>query len=130
MDKLGQRRELDLRVNADDANHQGTEHANLHKAGDRMVELAHLFPNEQDELKRFALNQCARELLLAQSSDWLFIITNGTMVDYAKKRIKDHIGRFTKLYNQIKSDTIDEEFLKDISKKDCVFPDIDYQIYK
>ena len=23
------------------------------------------------------------------------------MVDYAKKRIKDHIGRFTKLYNQI-----------------------------
>ena len=27
-------------------------------------------------------------------------------------------------------DTIDEEFLKDISKKDCVFPDIDYQIYK
>ena len=77
-----------------------------------------------------ALNQAARELLLAQSSDWLFIITNNTMVDYAHRRIKDHIGRFTKLYNQIKSDTIDEEFLKDISKKDCVFPDIDYQIYK
>ena len=34
------------------------------------------------------------------------IITNGTMVDYAKKRIKDHIGRFTKLYNQIKKDNI------------------------
>ena len=47
------------------------------------------------DLYRRALNQCARELLLAQSSDWLFIITNGTMVDYAKKRIKDHIGRFT-----------------------------------
>ena len=60
-------------------------HRHLHKAGDRMVELAHLFPNEQDELKRFALNQCARELLLAQSSDWLFIITNQTMVDYAKE---------------------------------------------
>ena len=45
-----------------------------------------------------ALNQMARELLRAQSSDWLFIITNNTMVDYAHKRIKDHIGRFTKLY--------------------------------
>ena len=71
-----------------------------------------------------------KRIATSSKSDWLFIITNGTMVDYAKKRIKDHIGRFTKLYNQIKSDTIDEEFLKDISKKDCVFPDIDYQIYK
>ena len=40
------------------------------------------------------------------------------MVDYAKKRIKDHIGRFTKLYYQIKENNIDEIFLKDISKKD------------
>ena len=103
-------------------------HRHLHVAGDRMCELAYLFPNAKGLLKK-ALNQCARELLLAQSSDWLFIITNGTMVDYAKKRIKDHIGRFTKLYYQIKNDEIDEEFLKDISKKDCVFPDIDYHIY-
>ena len=94
-----------------------------------MVELAKTFPNEKNALKKKALNQCARELLLAQSSDWLFIITHGTMVDYAKKRIKDHIGRFTTLYEQIKNDTINEDFLKDISKKDKIFPDIDYMIY-
>ena len=93
-----------------------------------MCELAHLFPNAKG-LKKKALNQCVRELLLAQSSDWLFIITNGTMVDYAKKRIKDHIGRFTALYNQIKNDKINEDFLKDISTKDKIFPDIDYMIY-
>ena len=104
-------------------------HRHLHVAGDRMVELCHTFPNENDTIKREALNQCARELLLAQSSDWLFIITNGTMVDYAKKRIKDHIGRFTKLYNQIKADEIDKDFLKSIQKKDCIFPEIDYMIY-
>lgn len=103
-------------------------HKHLHVAGDKMCELARAFPNEKG-LKKKALNQCARELLLAQSSDWLFIITNGTMVDYAKKRIKDHIGRFTTLYEQIKNDKIDEEFLKDISKKDSIFPDIDYMIY-
>lgn len=62
-------------------------HRHLHVAGDKMVELANLFPDEsKNSLKRKALNQCARELLLAQSSDWLFIITNGTMVDYAKKK--------------------------------------------
>ena len=76
-----------------------------------------------------ALNQAARELLLVQSSDWLFIITNNTMVDYAHRRIKDHIGRFTKLYNELNSGKIDKNFLSEIEEKDCVFPDIDYRIY-
>ncbi len=105
-------------------------HRHLHKAGDRMVELANLYPNENDGIRKKALDQCARELLLAQSSDWLFIITNGTMVDYAKKRIKQHIGRFTKLYYQIKNDDIDEKFIDDIYKQDLIFKDIDYRIYK
>ena len=105
-------------------------HRHLHVAGDRMVELANKFSNEKDKLKVRALNQCARELLLAQSSDWLFIITNGTMVDYAKKRIKDHIGRFTKLYYEILENKIDEDLLKDIEEKDCIFQEIDYMIYK
>ena len=52
------------------------------------------------------------------------------MVDYAKKRIKDHIGRFSKLYQQIKDDKIDRKFLKNISEIDCIFPEIDYTIYK
>ena len=94
-----------------------------------MVELAHTYYNEHNPLKICALNQCAREVLLAQSSDWLFIITTGTMVDYAKKRIKDHVGRFNKLYEQITTNTIDENFLNSISQKDCIFPEIDYKIY-
>ena len=52
-----------------------------------MCELANLFPNAKG-LKKKALNQCARELLLAQSSDWLFIITNGTMVDYVPAKVE------------------------------------------
>ena len=104
-------------------------HRHLHKAGDRMCELASLYPNEGNTLRRQALNQCARELLLAQSSDWLFIITNGTMVDYAHKAIKERIGRFTKLYHQIKNDKIDAKFLLEVFDKDDIFPDIDYMIY-
>jgi uncharacterized membrane protein YczE len=50
-------------------------------------------------------------------------------LDYAKSRIKTYIGRFTKLYSQIKKNEIDENFLKDIQIKDCIFPDIDYHIY-
>ena len=113
-------------------------HRHLHVAGDRMVELATIFDKEkmdalspaEKKLFKRALNQCARELLLAQSSDWLFIITNGTMVDYAKKRIKDHIGRFTKLYYELKNEKIDEKFLSNIEILDCIFPEIDYSIYR
>ena len=104
-------------------------HRHLHKAGDRMCELAREFPNEGDTLRRQALNQCARELLLAQSSDWLFIITTGTMVEYAHKAIKDHIGRFTKLYHQNKKDKIDAKFVLDVFNKDDIFPEIDYMVY-
>ena len=104
-------------------------HKHLHVAGDRMVKLCHDFWHEKEAVKIRALNQCARELLLAQSSDWLFIITNGTMVEYAKKRIKDHIGRFTNLYEQLYSNNINEEYLKEIEQKDHIFPDIDYHIY-
>ena len=116
-------------------------HRHLHTLGNRMCYLADRYPNEESaSLKRRILNQCARELVLAQSSDWLFIITNGTMVDYAKKRIKDHVGRFTKLYlwltedkNLIDNNKLSKEklnFLKSIEEKDCIFPDIDYMLYK
>ena len=51
------------------------------------------------------------------------------MVDYAHRRIKDHIGRFTRLYNELNSGKIDRKFLSEIEEKDPVLPDIDYRIY-
>ncbi len=40
------------------------------------------------------LQQLARELLLAQASDWTFLITTGTARDYAETRLADHLRRF------------------------------------
>ena len=45
-------------------------------------------------LQRRALNQAARELLLAQSSDWAFIMKTGTMVDYAVRRTREQPAPF------------------------------------
>jgi 1,4-alpha-glucan branching enzyme len=99
-----------------------------HIAEARMLELTRDFPYADGLLKR-ALNQAARELVLAQSSDWAFIITTGTMVTYAIKRFKDHIHRFTKLYEQIKSSNIDERWLAEVESRDNIFPEIDYLVY-
>ncbi|MCL2335059.1 MAG: DUF1957 domain-containing protein, partial [Endomicrobia bacterium] len=101
----------------------------LHKAAERMEELAAKFPDASGVLER-TLNQAARELLLAQSSDWAFIMTTGTMVEYAEKRTKDHLVNFMNLYGQINSNSIDEGYLKDLESKNNIFPGINYRVYK
>ena len=101
----------------------------LHQASKRMTELAKTFSHANGLLKR-ALNQALRELLLAQSSDWAFIMGTGTHTAYAVKRTKGHLLRFTRLYEDIKSNSIDENWLGDIEYKDNIFPDIDYKVHK
>jgi len=100
----------------------------LHKAANRMVELAQKHKHALG-LERRALNQAARELLLAQSSDWAFIMFAGTMVEYAVKRTKDHLHRFNRLYDEIQRGAIDELWLTDIESKDNLFPNINYRVY-
>ncbi|MBI3952113.1 MAG: DUF1957 domain-containing protein [Acidobacteria bacterium] len=109
----------------------GTEwmYPHLHHSELRMVELANRYPETEGWQLR-ALNQAARELLLAQSSDWPFIISTGTAVTYAIKRFKDHIHRFDRLYRDIRSGPIDPEWLADVESKDTIFQEIDYRVYQ
>ena len=102
----------------------------LHSCADRMVEIARQYSNGANQLQIRALNQAARELMLAQSSDWAFIIKTGTMVEYAVKRTRDHLIRFLRLYYQLKNNRINHDFLCDIESKDNLFPDINFRIYQ
>ncbi|MFH0779172.1 MAG: 1,4-alpha-glucan branching protein domain-containing protein [Candidatus Eisenbacteria bacterium] len=100
----------------------------LHVAAQRMVELAGSFRNPTP-IEHRALSQAARELLLAQGSDWAFIMKTGTMVPYAIRRTKEHLGRFTELYHSIKSHSVDPGRLEEMEWKDNIFSDIDYTLY-
>lgn len=100
----------------------------LHKASERMVELASKHKSAKGLVKR-ALNQAARELLLAQSSDWAFIMTTGTMVQYAEKRTRDHLVNFSTLYDQINRNAIDEGYLGNLEYKNNIFPLLDYKVF-
>jgi 1,4-alpha-glucan branching enzyme len=101
----------------------------LHAAAERMVELANCF-DHPTAIESRALSQAARELLLAQSSDWAFIMKTGTMVTYAVRRTKEHIARFTELYVGLKAHSIDTRRLEDMEWKDNLFPSIDYKVYR
>lgn len=124
----------------------------LHAAQQRMSELARRFSSpvgsagEQTQapsaripvsdgaqgptpLQLRTLKQAARELLLAQSSDWAFILRTGTSPDYARKRVTDHLLRFNKLYEQLLGGHIDEPWLGSIEQADNLFPEIDFRYW-
>jgi 1,4-alpha-glucan branching enzyme len=75
------------------------------------------------------LKQLTRELLLAQSSDWAFLIKTGTAREYATKRTIDHLSRFNRLYSQVVTNNVDEEFLRQCESRDNLFPKVNWRYY-
>lgn len=73
----------------------------LHFMADTMTELADRYYNNTNAVTARLLNQMARELLLAQSSDWAFLMTTKTAIEYSTKRTKEHISNFIKLLDMV-----------------------------
>ncbi len=80
-------------------------------------------------LRDRALKQAARELLLAQASDWPFMLRTGTSPEYARKRVKDHLLRFITLHDQLTSTRVDEKWLGEIEQQDNLFPEINHSYW-
>ncbi len=100
----------------------------LHKASEKMADLAARFPNEKG-IRRRAINQAFREMLLAQASDWAFIMKTGTTVPYAVRRTKEHIHNFNRIYTALMNNQIEQEWLLGVEGRNNLFPDLDYRIF-
>ena len=81
------------------------------------------------ELTERVLKQLARELLLAQSSDWAFLMKTATAREYATQRTIDHLARFNRLHDQFVANSLDEEFLLDCEWRDNIFPNVNWRYY-
>ena len=104
-----------------------TRNVTQEEADEHLGELARLTETAGGEVAGL-LRQ--RELLLAQSSDWAFIMTTGTMTAYAERRTREHAARFTRLYEMIRGGNIDEGWLADVESKDTIFQEVDYRVYR
>ena len=95
------------------------------------------------ELATRLLNQLARELLLAQSSDWAFQIYQGTTVEYSSRRFQSHIQRFDMIAKMLDKLSVpsapaggstlpdeDMELLAEIENRDNIFQEIDFRVYR
>ncbi|MGH7969296.1 MAG: glycoside hydrolase family 57 protein [Limisphaerales bacterium] len=76
-----------------------------------------------------ALRQAGRELLLAQASDWPFILRTGTSPGYARRRVTMHLLRFTRIYEQLLNGQIEEDWLKQIIEQDNLFPNLKWEYW-
>ncbi|MFZ9889480.1 MAG: glycoside hydrolase family 57 protein [Myxococcota bacterium] len=76
-------------------------------------------------LEERALKQATREMLLAQSSDWPFILTMGTQMGYARERPIKHLSRAHRLLHALETGRIDEADLHQLELRDGVFPTVD-----
>src|SRR5690606_29925388 len=74
-----------------------------------------------------ALSQACRELLLAQSSDWTFIMKTGTAAEYAHRRIGEHLERFHRLADGLTHGRLDPGQLAQWEWQNPIFPHLDPQ---
>ncbi|MEW5745184.1 MAG: 1,4-alpha-glucan branching protein domain-containing protein [Nitrospirota bacterium] len=69
-----------------------------------------------------AINQAVREALLAQASDWAFLMERDRAAAYAAGRIAVHRERFDRIFSMICGNGIDASVLGRIEAADPLFP--------
>lgn len=72
-----------------------------------------------------AVNQAMREMLLAQSSDWPFLMQKGRQQEYAENRLTGHINKFNALLSMIMKCDIKAELVKEMEESNTAFQWLD-----
>ena len=103
----------------------------LHDAELKMIFSARHFSSGAPvtELEERCLRQLARELLLAQSSDWAFMMRSGAAREYAARRVREHLERFQQLHAQLHAGRIETALLENCEERDNIFPRLNWRIY-
>ncbi len=104
----------------------------IHKCEQRMERLANIAPDpdEIDDATWRVLQQAARELLLMQSSDWMFHVTSGQAREYAIQRFNQHVEHFEKLAASLEANQPDQALADALYEADHIFADIDYRHFR
>ncbi len=102
----------------------------LHQAWQRLQMTTRHHGQRRDSQVRRSLSQAARSLLLAQASDWAFILKSATTVDYAKQRVQAALARLHYLLHSIEQNAIDESVLQQLEQIDGIFAELDVRVFQ
>ncbi|MDO5295820.1 MAG: DUF1957 domain-containing protein [bacterium] len=95
-------------------------------AGQRLLKMAKI-GHQRDDFKRRLINQAARELMLAQSSDWPTLLSNDLDSKAARKEVRRHLAAFHKLFDDFREGRADEAGLRKLEERCPIFPDLSYE---
>ncbi len=95
----------------------------LHRAVRRVQYLVDTFAPRSVAVDR-AMRQMIRSLCLAAASDWPFMLTMGTTVNYAERRLRGHLGEVDRLSEQIEAGAVLQRDLDILEARDNLFPDL------
>ncbi len=98
------------------------------KACERMIYLAERFPDDSG-LKARTLNLAAKEVLLAQSSDWPAMLSQRVFPEYAESQFKKNVLAFTTVFDSLGASTISTEWLTNMEQEHPLFPWMNYHIF-
>lgn len=102
----------------------------LHQMADSLSGFANHYREGTSFTKHRILNQMVRELLLAQSSDWAFLMTTKTAVEYSVRRTKEHISNFMKLQEMVEeNESVDLDFVEWCEHKNSIFNFVDFRYF-
>lgn len=103
----------------------------VHRAEERMVELATAFPSAEAEQER-VLTQAARELMLAQTSDWPALLSAGLADDERAPRWRTYLSRFAQLAEMARHERLghgDLFLLEQLEELDGPFASLNYRMF-
>ncbi len=100
----------------------------LHRAIDAVIDTVNRYPGVKGMQKK-AVQQAIKELFLAMSSDWAFLMKSGTFSDYASSRIIEHMKNCDRILSALSKWNTDAVWILELEKKHSILPGLDDAIF-
>ncbi|MEX2578523.1 MAG: 1,4-alpha-glucan branching protein domain-containing protein [Verrucomicrobiales bacterium] len=109
----------------------------IQKRSEQLARFVRIFDESKSDYSEEAIahrQRCiqllTREILLAQSSDWGFLMKNEPSRGYAESRTREHLENFDKVWALTAKGEDEEGLLDEIEEKNPIFPDLPWNLYE
>jgi 1,4-alpha-glucan branching enzyme len=64
------------------------------------------------------------------ASDWPLLMKSGRSATFARSRIEDSLGNFSRIYDMLSANTVSTEWLTRLEKRNNLFPELNYRMFR
>ncbi|MBP83414.1 MAG: glycoside hydrolase [Verrucomicrobiales bacterium] len=111
-------------------------HNETQRRAEQLARFVRLFEENRDDFTAEAIahrQRCiqlmTKELLLAQSSDWAFLMNNEPSREYAEKRTRDHFANFDRIWVLTTKSSDDGEF-DEVDPLNPIYSDLPWNLFE